>query len=97
MGDMESKFHEAYRNMVLSYDEEIRLLKQALIGKDIYAQSLAKKYKDLQKKKEINEPDMALFVELANTKEKLQETEAMLYMATRYPEEIEKIRGMMKV
>jgi len=83
--------------MVLSYDEEIRLLKQALIGKDIYAQSLLKKYKDLQKKKEVSDPDMALFQELADVKERLQDTEAMLYMATRYPEEMEKIRGMMRV
>ena len=94
---METKFHEAYNTMVLSYDEEIRLLKQALIGKELYAQSLQKKYKDLQKKKEVSDPDMALFVELANTKEKLQETEAMLYMATRYPDEMVKIRAMMRV
>ena len=60
-------------------------------------EDLLKKYNDLQKKKEVSDPDMALFVELANTKEKLQETEAMLYMATRYPDEMVKIRAMMRV
>lgn len=91
------KFHDALSEIVLDYEDKIKHLSLALHLKNLHIDRVTRRCKLLEEtpNNAISNDNMALTIELANVKERLEETSAMLYMATRHPNEIEYIRTVL--
>ena len=78
---MDSKFHDAYKEAILSYEERVAQLEHIIDLKSTHIDMLLGQIKDLKDLLKVGKGDnMPLLVELADVKDRLLQSEYMLYM-----------------